>query len=162
MEKKIIKQVKTDIWEPGEKPGYLHYVGQRKSEDVFQDLKTFLIQHEMLPDEYFLPDTLAEKGLLFPKDAQIIAYADYGASEGVYLDVDLVTEKGLNHFATGKTLSEGKDALDHMYLICSAIMQSFYGDPNVHARYCVIPKQSDSSESNEPPSDDTHTAKSPE
>lgn len=158
MEKKIIKQMETDIWEPGEKPGYLHYVGQRKSEDVFQDLKDFLIQHEMLPDEYFLPNACAEKGSLFPKDAQIIAYADYGASEGVYLDIDLVTEKGLEHFASGKTLSEGKDALDHMYLICSAIMQSFYGDPNVHARYCVIPMQSDSGESKELSSDDTNAA----
>lgn len=152
MDKKI-DIVETDVWEPDEKPGYLRYVGQRKTEEVFRDLKTHLQQRDMLPDEYFLPNPAAEKGSLFPKNARIMAYADYGGNEGVYLDVDLATEKGIEHFATGKTLSEGKDALDHMYLICSAIMQSFWGDPNVHARYCIIPNADNPDKSKKPPSD---------
>ena len=139
METNTIQQVETEIWEPGEKPGYLRYVGQRTRNEVFKDLQLYLEQHGMLPDEYFLPSATAEKGSLFPKDAQVFAYANYGANEGVYLDVDFVGDKGIEHFATGKTLSEGRTALDHMYLICSAIMQSFWGDPNVHARYCITP-----------------------
>lgn len=139
MDKKI-DIVETDIWEPGEKPHTLRYVGQRKALDVFQDLKSYLEQRGMLPDEYFLPNHSFDKNTLFPKEPTIVAYANYGGSEGVYLDVDLFCETGRVHFATGKTLSEGKEALDHMYLICSAIMQSFWGDPNVHERYCVIPQ----------------------
>lgn len=96
MDKKI-NIVETDVWVPDEKPGYLRYVGQRKMEDVFQDLNAYLTQRDMLPDEYFLPNSLTEKGSLFPKDARIIAYADYGGNEGVYLDVDLITEKGIEH-----------------------------------------------------------------
>lgn len=145
MDKKI-DVVETDIWEPGEKPHMLRYVGQRKALDVFQDLKSYLEQRDMLPDEYFLPSHSFDKNSLFPKDVEIIAFSDFGGSEGIYLDVDLFCEAGRVHFATGKTLDETKEALDRMYLICSAIILAFHGDTNVHARYFVVadPDKSDS------------------
>ena len=66
---------------------------------------------------------------------------DYGASEGVYLDVYLKwydqqkQESVIKSFITGKTLGETGSDLDRMYLIASTITKAFNGDGGTHARY---------------------------
>ena len=42
-----------------------------------------------LPDEYFLLDQRWENGREIPEGADIFCTTDYGASEGIYLDVYL-------------------------------------------------------------------------
>jgi hypothetical protein len=136
-----ISIVETEIWEKdSESPNRYNYVGQRKAIDVFKDLKEYLSQRNMLPEDYFFINVhLEDKNVLFPRNASIIAYADYGGNEGIYLDVELMQDGKLTSFARGKTLSETKEGLVHMHLICAEIIQAFHGDTNVHSRYCIIP-----------------------
>jgi hypothetical protein len=133
--------VETGIREKdSEIPNRCNYVGQRKAVDVFKDLKEYLGQRNMLPEDYFLINVhLEDKDVLFPRNANIIAYADYGGNEGIYLDVELMQNGKLTPFARGKTLSETKEGLVHMYLICAEIIQAFHGDTNVHSRYLIVP-----------------------
>ena len=92
-----------------------------------------------LPDEYFLLDQRWENGREIPEGADIFCTTDYGASEGIYLDVYLKWYEDGNPvtkgFITGKTLGESGDDLDRMFLISSAITKAFHGDGASHARY---------------------------
>ena len=130
-------------WKPSaEDPGRQEYAGQRTAQEVFEELKHRLESMGYLPDEYFLLDSHWENGKEIPKDASIFCTADYGGSEGVYLDAylqwpehnQLITRK----FITGKTLGENGNDLDRMFLISSAITKAFHGDHATHARYMKI------------------------
>ena len=127
-------------WKPSaEDPGRQEYAGQRTAQEVFEELKHRLESQGYLPNEYFLLDSHWENGREIPKDASIFCTADYGGSEGVYLDAylqwpehnQLITRK----FLTGKTLGENGNDLDRMFLISSAITKAFHGDHADHARY---------------------------
>lgn len=144
-----MKRIETDIWKPvpGE-PHKVKYAGKRPAEDVFNDLYYRLEKTGFLPDEYFLMDKRFEHGADFPADADIYCYVDFGASEGIYLDIDLsVYDKDAQkpkmiHFATGKTLGESDLDLDRMNLVASACTKAFHSD-GVHARYiCLTPEES--------------------
>ena len=82
-----------------------------------------------------------------PKDADFFCKTDYGASEGIYLDVFLEWYKDgqrkTEHFMTGKTLGESGADLDRMFLISAAITKAFRGDNSVHARYMVFGGQAE-------------------
>ena len=73
---------------PGD-PRRMQYAGQRVAQEVFEELKHRLEGMGYLPDEYFLMDREWENGRKIPKDADIFCAADYGGSEGSYLDVYL-------------------------------------------------------------------------
>lgn len=123
----------------------LQYAGQRTAQEVFEELKYRLEGMGYLPDEYFLLGGDWEGGREIPQDAEIFCTADYGGSEGVYLDVALRWyEDGkprLSTFATGKTLGESGSDLDRMYLIASAITKAFHGDRGTYARYIRLDEQ---------------------
>lgn len=124
--------IKTEIWEPNpEKEGYVRYVGQRKAEDVFNELTEYLKREEIYPDEYFLLDRHFENGAVIPRVQDIICYAQWGGSEGVYLEVKFVVQdendksyKRIN-FATGKTLGETGEDFDRMQYIAGRIYKAF-------------------------------------
>ena len=93
-----------------------------------------------LPDEYFLLDDVWEDGKVVPRDADLFCTTDYGASEGIYLDVRLkwYGEDGkpvIKTFATGKTLGESGSDMDRMFLISSAITKAFHGEHGAYARF---------------------------
>ena len=138
-----MKQIEFEHWEPdAENPRKLNYAGQRTAEDVFHELETRLDSIGYLPDEYLLLDIHWQNGREMPKGADFFCRTDYGASEGIYLDVFLDwAENGqrrTEHFMTGKTLGESGADLDRMFLISSAITKAFRGDNSVHARYMVV------------------------
>lgn len=112
------------------------------AQEVFEELKHRLEGMGYLPDEYFLLDGHWKDGREIPKDADIFCTTDYGASEGVYLDVYLKWyEDGkpiTRSFITGKTLGENGNDLDRMFLTASAITKAFHGDHATHARYMKI------------------------
>lgn len=119
------------------------YAGQRTAQDVFEELRYQLENIGYLPDEYFLMDHEWENGRKIPKDADIFCTTDYGASEGIYIDVylkwyDEQKNPNTKSFITGKTLGESSDDMDRMFLVGSAITKAFHGDGSIHARYVKI------------------------
>ena len=128
-----MERIKLSRWEPSPgDPQRMEYAGQRSAQEVFEELRHRLEGMGYLPDEYFLMDSHWENGREIPKDADIFCAADYGGSEGVYLDVYLKwRENGqpvTKSFITGKTLGETGADLDRMFLISSAITKAFHGD----------------------------------
>ena len=137
--------IELERWKPSEAdPRRLEYAGQPVAQEVFEELKHRLEGMGYLPDEYFLIGGDWEDGRKIPKDASIFCTADYGGSEGVYLDVSLQwydknqKKTVTSTFITGKTLGENGNDLDRMFLISSAIMKAFRGDHATHARYMRI------------------------
>ena len=137
--------IEFDRWKPSaDDPRKLEYDGQRTAEDVFEQLKFRLDGQGYLPDEYFLLRGEWEGGREIPRDADLFCTVDYGASEGVYVDVYLkwydekqkksVTES----FITGKTLGENGNDMDRMFLTASAITKAVHGDHATHARYMQV------------------------
>ena len=137
--------IELERWKPSEvDPRKLEYAGQPAAQEVFEELKHRLKGMGYLPDEYFLMDDHWKDGREIPKDADIFCTTDYGASEGVYLDVylkwyDENQKKNITKsFITGKTLGKNGNDLDRMFLISSAITKAFHGDHATHARYMKI------------------------
>lgn len=141
-----MKVIETCIYEPiPDKPGYVRNVGARKAKEVFKELKKMLEEAELLPDEYFLLDTKFDnEKALFPEMVNVFAYANWGSSEGIYLDVYVFGYDGQHdeiqrfHFATGKTLSDDSDSFDRMQYIAGYIYKLFMGFYQMSARYRLI------------------------
>ena len=135
--------IQFEKWKPSEDdPRKPEYSGQRTAQEVFEDLKYRLESTGYLPDEYFLMDSHWENGRTIPRGANIFCTTDYGASEGVYLDVYLKwyeNQKPITKsFITGKTLGENGNDMDRMFLISSAITKAFHGDNATHTRFQKI------------------------
>jgi len=117
-------------------------LNKRTAQEVFEELQYRLESMGYLPDEYFLLDSHWENGRTIPEDADIFCTTDYGASEGVYLDVYLKwyeNQKPITKsFITGKTLGENGNDMDRMFLISSAITKAFHGDNATHTRFQKI------------------------
>ena len=83
-----MKIIETERWVPSkEDPSRSEYIGQRTGQEVFEELRQQLENMGCLPDEYFLLDQRWENGREIPEGADIFCTTDYGASEGIYLDV---------------------------------------------------------------------------
>lgn len=142
-----MKLIETQIWEPvPEKPGYVRCVGQRKAKEVFNELELSLKEVGLYPDEYFLIDRDFDcDDMEFPPLEDFYCYAQWGGSEGIYIEVDLVTQDQATktykrkNFATGKTLMEDGDSFDRMQYIAGYIYKLFMGEKNTPARYIMIP-----------------------
>jgi hypothetical protein len=150
--------IETEVWKRNpEKPGTLIFDSQRIAQDIFKELEAHLKADGRMPDEYFLLNMNWRDGKLFPRDAEILCSANYGGSEGVYLDIfvsytkdvyEYSRESGvlgwhnrtvIERFATGKTLGDSIDDLDKMNLVASSVFAAFYGiESQVKARYAKI------------------------
>lgn len=141
-----MKRIETKIWKPHpEKKGVLQYVGQRKTQDVFKDLENLLKEEDLYPEEYFLmTHGFEDKYPLFPRMLDCFCYANWGGSEGTYLEVELLIENEKEreweqvHFATGKTLRESTEALERMQYIACKIYQAFMGSDFTPSRYMIL------------------------
>ena len=128
-----MEPIELELWEPNpENPRYLRYVGQPVAEEVFRELEQRLTAKGCMPDEYFLMDMEWEQGREIPRGADIFCTTDFGASEGIYVDVYLKWHENgtpiTRSFATGKTLGETGYDLDRMFLTASAITKAFHGE----------------------------------
>lgn len=124
--------IELEHWVPDpERPHMLKYAGQPTAQEVFEELRYRLESVGYLPDEYFNLDSEWENGLKVPKGADIFCTTDYGASEGIYIDIYLKWHEDgkpvTKSFITGKTLGESGSDLDRMFLISSAITKAFRG-----------------------------------
>jgi len=123
------KVIPLDVWEPvPDEPGMTRYAYGRQAIDVFNDLRQHLMEIDFLPDEYFQLH-LGWENRSIPKGAWFSLEVDWGSSEGIYIDMFLFWQEGdvsrRERFITGKTLGESGEDMDRMFLIASAIRQSF-------------------------------------
>ena len=151
--------IEMEIWKPNpDHPGTVIFDKQRVAQDIFNELQAHLIADGRLPDDYFTFDEYRwENRALFPRDAEILCYVNYGDSEGIYLDVTVRYEKDVYEydsgksagewkkrmvtegFATGKTLGDSIDDLDKMNLAAASVTAAFYGfHKQVRERYARI------------------------
>ena len=129
---------------PGKK-GLVREIGFRKAKDVFRELEERLRQLGLYPDEYFvLNSPYDDKGALFPEIVTMNCYANWGGSEGIYLEVDLIAvEDGKlvrRNFATGKSLAEDGDSFDRLQYTAGVIYKLFYGERFMPTRYFLLPQ----------------------
>jgi len=117
-----IKTLELDRWsEPDEKRRVQH-IGMANAKKTFEELKTHLTINGLLPDEYFLfSDELAGE---LPEFEQALCIPNFGASEGIYLDISLACrdkdgKRCFQNFATGKTLGETADDYYRMFRIAA-------------------------------------------
>ena len=111
-------------------------------DEAFEKLKAHLESKNMLPDEYFScnfnrPRIARE----LPDFRYALCNANFGASEGVYLDIDLIYEDDgedkMLRFATGKTLKEGVDAFLWMSRIAAECSLLLNGRGCVYEKECT-------------------------
>lgn len=142
-----MKKIETEIWEPvPDKPHCVRYVGQRLAFDVYKEVKELLKSENLMPDEYLLIGSRFEKpDMEIPKIEDVMCYAKWGGSEGVYLHVDIIV---LNttydryepiNFMVGKTLGETTEDFDQMQRIAGRIYRAFTGDGHTSERYVKAP-----------------------
>jgi len=135
-----LKTIETEFWEPvPDKPGMVRYAGQRKSNEIFNELKAALEKAGLLPDEYFTmnPNFPA----VFPR-GNIRCYAQWGGSEGVYFEIEVCFEtiSGIGvkepvRFASGKTLERSALAYDKMQYIAGICYKLLAGASFSSCRY---------------------------
>ena len=137
--------IDTQIWEAHpERKGMVRYVGQRKMSEVFAELEAFLQKENIYPDEYLLlsnEDPDAE----FPK-GDIRCYAQWGGSEGIYIELEVLVGATKDaparwvNIASGKTLDQSGEAYDRMQYIAGRIYKAFCGDTFQSPRYRILDK----------------------
>lgn len=143
-----MKIIATQNWKPvPDKPGLIELVSRRKAVEVFHDLEDALRNADLYPDEYFLLDNeFRNEKIDFPEISDLTCFAQWGNSEGIYLDVELIVYDRENncckrkHFATGKTLAEDSASFDRMQYIAGYIYRLFTGDLQTSARYIFVGK----------------------
>ena len=134
-----MSRIETEIWESNpNKPGYVRYVGQRMISKVFDELTDFLAEHKLTPDEYFLLNHDLDKDSKLPKVLDVRCYAQWGGSEGIYLEVDFLVQNEDNtrrwtSFATGKTLGETSKDFNRMQYIAGRIYKAFTTEGSMHS-----------------------------
>ena len=141
-----MKKIETEIWVPSkEHPGCVEYKGQRNAREVYTDIRDLLKSEDLMPDEYFLiGNKFDDITVVVPKVVDIICYAKWGGSEGIYLHVDFIVENTIYNtyepvnFAVGKSLKETTEAFDRMQFIAGRIYRAFMGNGTVHDRYIKI------------------------
>lgn len=120
-----IRTFELDRWSEPDEQHRVRYIGMADAKETFEKLETHLKEKGMLPDEYFLYDVdMRTKARELPDFNFALCVPNFGGSEGIYLDIDLIycdedgKQKSLR-FATGKTLQEGADAFFWMSRIAA-------------------------------------------
>lgn len=130
-----IKTFELDRWsEPDEKRRVRH-IGMADAKETFDRLQTHLELKGLLPDEYFLfSDELTGE---LPEFDQALCIPNFGASEGIYLDISLACrdkdgKRYFQNFATGKTLGETADDYYRMFRIAAECSLMLNGRGNTY------------------------------
>ena len=120
-----IRTFELDRWSEPDEQHRVRHIGMADAKETFEKLETHLKEKGMLPDEYFLYDVdMRTKARELPDFNFAMCVPNFGGSEGIYLDIDLIycdedgKQKSLR-FATGKTLQEGADAFFWMSRIAA-------------------------------------------
>lgn len=101
---------------------------------MFEELVNFLREENIYSDEYFLLNHYFDnkQDLDMPRIADIFCYAQWGGSEGVYLEIKFAVKHPTENrytcvnFASGKTLGESSQAFDLMQCIANSHVLNFW------------------------------------
>lgn len=146
-------RIETEIHENGEDGSRIYK--QRSYQDVYNDIDKALKEEGLYPDEYMSMayDLSRRADRPFPEIAKLFCGAEWGSSEGIYLNVIIyafipeMDEPVRIPFLTGKSLSETEEEFDRMQYIGGRIYRMLMGERQVHARYVLqrVPRYDKSS-----------------
>lgn len=117
-----IQTFELDRWSEPDEKRRVHHIGMADAKETFDKLQTHLEAKGLLPDDYFLySDELSGE---LPEFDIALCIPNFGASEGIYLDISLACRDrdGVGYFqsfATGKTLGETADDYFRMFRIAA-------------------------------------------
>lgn len=138
-----IKSFDLDRWSEPDEHHCVRHIGMADAKETFEKLEAYLRDKGMLPDEYFeYSMDLRTRQKELPDFDFALCVANFGASEGIYLDIDLIYsvegggQKSMR-FATGKTLQEGADAFFQMARIAAECSLMLNGRGRVYERHNV-------------------------
>ena len=134
-----IKSLEVDRWSEPDEQRCVRHIGMADAQETFLKLEAHLRDRGLLPEEYF-SYSMEERTRLkeLPEYDFALCTPNFGASEGVYLDIDLLYaecgEQKMLRFATGKTLEEGADAFFRMSRIAAECSMMLNGRGRVYVR----------------------------
>lgn len=128
-----IESLELEKWSEPDETGHVHLVGMEKAQVAFDRLEAHLKDVGMMPDEYFLfNDSRFKNDDTLPWHRGVLCNVEFGASEGIYLDICLLTDHKPVQFATGKTLREDADAFLWMHRIAAECSLMLNGGGRVY------------------------------
>ena len=136
----MIKSLEVDRWSEPDVQHRVHQIGMADAQETFLKLEAHLRDRGLLPGEYF-SYSMGDRTRIteLPDYDFALCTPNFGASEGVYLDIDLIysveggKQKALR-FATGKTLEEGADAFFRMSRVAAECSLMLNGRGRVYVR----------------------------
>ena len=138
-----IKSFDLDRWSEPDEQRRVKHIGMADAKETFEKLEAHLRDKGMLPDEYFeYSMDLRTRQKELPDFDFALCVPNFGASEGIYLDIDLIyieedgEQKSLR-FATGKTLQEGADAFFRMARVAAECSLMLNGRGRVYEKHNV-------------------------
>lgn len=138
-----IRTFELDRWSEPDEQHRVRHIGMADAKKTFEKLETHLKEKGMLPDEYFLYNVdMRTKARELPDFNFARCVPNFGGSEGIYLDIDLIycdedgEQKSLR-FATGKTLQEGADAFFWMSRIAAECSLMLNGRGRTYEKHNV-------------------------
>jgi len=105
-------------------PYTVKVAGQLTYAEAFEKLKSHLEYVEMLPDEYLGLHSGIDPDEHIPKDWKGFRFdtvfgTAVGAADGIYMDITIDTDHGIENFAYGKTHKESTEDFMRMYRIAA-------------------------------------------
>ena len=86
-----IRTFELDRWSEPDEQHRVRHIGMADAKETFEKLETHLKEKGMLPDEYFLYDVdMRTKARELPDFNFAMCVPNFGGSEGIYLDIDLI------------------------------------------------------------------------
>ena len=121
IDKEKMQGIDWQIYEKMDDGLHVKLVGTKTYRQIFEELKAHLEAVGFIPDEYFeLSPHINDPDAQIPLNTEgFFAAADYGDSEGIYVDIGFSSDNENHPFATGKTLTEDTESYIKMSRIAA-------------------------------------------
>ena len=124
-----------------DKDGLPRHCGMRSLETIFNDLAEKLQNEGLISDLHFTFNK-KQMNLSDVTTASFLCYCSYGRNGGIFLDIDLKTDKFNLNFATGKTSNDDYLSYIHMNRIateCAVLLNNDGKDIKIGNRVYATP-----------------------
>ena len=121
IDKNKMQGIDWQIYEKADDGIHVKLVGTKTYQQIFDELTEHLKEVGFVPDEYFdLSPYINDPDAQIPLDTYSFhANADWGGSEGIYIDIWFTTNNKQCEFAIGKTLADDIEAYIKMSRIAA-------------------------------------------
>lgn len=123
-----VKTIETTLYSEPDENHRVKKLGNANVTDVFTQLNTHLEENGLMPNEYFILSSDLRDVKELPDFYYFNCNVNFGGSEGIYLDIGLVTQDGIINFATGKTLDDSYESFIEMGRIAAECSLMLNGD----------------------------------